>query len=98
MARGYKIICSILLAMIILAVAMLVLYFRFTYTVSFDGNGGTVYPALKVHIGEKASKPLDPLKEGSVFTGWYDENDTLFNFDSPVKKNTILKAKWQVVS
>ena len=56
--------------------------------------------------GGKATRPEDPTREGCIFCGWYtDHSDTgdfdlteEFDFDKPITKDTIVKAKWEVDS
>lgn len=63
------------------------------YTVTFNSNGGTYISAQTVQENEKASEPIDPIKEGYIFTGWY-LNGILYNFDTEVVSDIILEAGW----
>ncbi|MFY8331620.1 InlB B-repeat-containing protein [Vagococcus carniphilus] len=71
------------------------------WTVEFEPEGGAPKPATQtVKDGELAKKPTGnevPKKENFVFDGWYlnktDSNP--YNFDTPVKKNIVLYAKWK---
>ena len=71
-----------------------------SYTVTFDSNGGSAVKAQTVRNGAKASKPVDPTKEGYVFKGWYSDKSLTkaFNFNSAVKSNLTLYAKWETES
>lgn len=71
------------------------------YTVWFELNGGTGdFDEQRVVSGEKATRPeTEPTKEATddyayEFIGWYTSDDALFNFDTPIKQDTILYAKW----
>ena len=71
------------------------------YTVWFELNGGTGdFDEQRVVSGEKATRPeTEPTKESTEdcayeFIGWYTSDDALFNFDTPIKQDTILYAKW----
>ena len=71
------------------------------YTVWFELNGGTGdFDEQRVVSGEKATKPeTEPTKEATddyayEFIGWYTSDDVLFDFDTPIKQDTILYAKW----
>ena len=68
-----------------------------SYTVTFDSNGGSAVKAQAVKNGAKASKPADPAKSGYAFKGWYSDKSLTkaFNFNSTVKSNLTLYAKWE---
>ena len=68
-----------------------------SYTVTFDSNGGSAVKAQTVKNGAKASKPADPAKSGYAFKGWYSDKalTKVFNFNSTVKSNLTLYAKWE---
>ena len=51
-------------------------------------------PTQTLKLGEKATKPQTPTKEGYTFLGWYYNNKE-YDFNSPVTSNIILTAKWQ---
>ena len=62
------------------------------YSVYFDSNGGSKVASGTVK-GGKIAKPEDPTKSGYKFLGWYLE-DKAYDFNSEVKDNMTLKAKW----
>ena len=71
------------------------------YSVWFELNGGSGdFKTQRVVSGEKAIRPeTDPTKEATEdcayeFAGWYTSDDVKFDFDKPIKKDTILYAKW----
>ena len=71
------------------------------YSVWFELNGGSGdFETQRVVSGEKATKPeTEPTKESTEdcayeFAGWYTSDDVKFDFDKPIKKDTILYAKW----
>ena len=66
------------------------------YSVYFDSNGGSKVASGTVK-GGKIAKPEDPTKSGYKFLGWYLE-DKAYDFNSEVKENMTLKAKWQLIS
>ena len=70
------------------------------YTVTFNMNGhGTQVPAQTVEKGNKATKPADPTASGYTFDGWYADAtfSAKFDFDSEIKANTTVYAKWTEV-
>ena len=76
-------------------------YKDITKTVSFDSNGhGTAPAAQTVTYGEKVTKPTDLTETGYTFGGWYTDSDctSVYEFDSAVKSDFTLYAKWTAVS
>ena len=65
-----------------------------TYTVTFDSDGGSAVAAQTVAEGGKVTKPADPTKVKHAFDGWYDENDSKWNFSTPITEDITLYAKW----
>ena len=77
-----------------------------SYTVAFETNGGSAIPSQSVTEGNKAIIPDNPSKPDTendrfVFDAWYtsaDDGITLseqpFNFNTPIKNNITLYAKW----
>ena len=64
--------------------------------VFFEVNGGNeINPQVLVQQ-EMVKKPVDPVRQGYIFTGWYkDENCTVpFDFTKGVNENITLYAGW----
>lgn len=98
MRKTYKIACCVLFSIIIVLTLILFLYLQKTYTVVFDTKGGTIYPAIEVKPSHNFIAPPDPVREGYIFEGWYEEkNDTLYNFDNKVTNSLTLVAKWKSI-
>ena len=68
-----------------------------SYTVTFNSNGGSAVKAQAVRNGAKASKPADPTKAGHAFKGWYSDKSLTkaYDFNSTVRSNLTLYAKWE---
>lgn len=66
------------------------------YTVTFDtGSGGSRVDAQDILSGGLAEKPANPSATGSAFAYWYKENpETEYDFNTPVKEDMTLTAKW----
>lgn len=64
------------------------------YTVSFDSNGGSIIPAQVIEENSKAIVPETPTKDGYTFIEWQLDGNK-YDFDSPVKKDIVLKATWK---
>jgi uncharacterized repeat protein (TIGR02543 family) len=68
-----------------------------TYTVSFNTTGGSYIADQIVEYGKIATEPAtDPTRTGYTFDCWCtDKTGTqIFDFNTPIKKDTILYAKW----
>ena len=70
------------------------------FTVTFDAADGSLAgeAVQTVVSGEKVAEPTEPSKTGYVFYGWYTSAKTLsstaYNFDTVIKKDITLYAKW----
>ena len=68
-----------------------------TYTVIFDTDGGTEISSVVVEEELTVHTPIDPIKEGYSFRGWYTAPYNIgfeYNFYSPVRSNIIIYAWW----
>lgn len=64
------------------------------HAVSFDSAGGSAVAGQSVLHGYPAGKPDDPVKEGSIFGGWLDEDGNPYLFTEPVTADLTLTASW----
>ena len=62
------------------------------FTVKFVADGEVT--ETKVKEGEKAVKPIDPVKEGYVFLGWY-VGEEAYDFENAVTADVELVAKFE---
>ena len=69
-----------------------------TYNVKFETNGGTAITQKTVNEGEAVARPLDPEREGYIFTGWYADEalNATYNFEAPVTAAVTIYAKWTI--
>ncbi len=65
-----------------------------TYKVTFI-NDGEVNEVI-VNENELVTKPVEPIKEGYNFLGWY-KDEKLYDFNEEVNEDLILTAKWEEV-
>lgn len=70
-------------------------YFR-TVTVSFVAKIGAGVAPVSVRVGQTISEPTARTNEEYEFLGWYLDGEK-FDFNTPIKKNVTLEAKWQKV-
>ena len=64
------------------------------YTVEFKNVD---LNSIEVIDGDKITKPVDPIKEGFVFIGWYSDEtlENVYDFDTQVNNNLTLYAKFE---
>ena len=65
-----------------------------TFVVRFETNGGTTISNQIVEQGNKIEKPIDPIKDGYTYNGWY-LNDEIYDFEKNVEEDVELIAKWE---
>lgn len=65
-------------------------------TVTFNSEKGSKVASQKINKGSKATKPKAPTRKGYLFVGWYTSSKLTkaFNFNTALKANTTLYAKW----
>lgn len=66
------------------------------FIVKFETDGGTTIPNQIIEKGNKVAKPIDPVKDGYTFAGWFLD-DEIYDFDEIVDNNIELKAKWEKI-
>ena len=64
--------------------------------VNFDSDGGSEVTKQEVKVGDKATKPEDPTKEGYTFVAWKN-GEEVYDFEKEVTSNLNLKAEWKAV-
>ena len=77
------------------------LYAKWTqqFTVNIDYKNGSAIESQKVFKDETISAPVEPVREGYAFKGWYtDEGMTnAYDFATPVTENLTLYANWKIL-
>ena len=58
-------------------------------------NNGTKNAVISVTKGETVELPT-PEREGFTFTGWYTENNTLFDINQPITQDITITAGWKM--
>ena len=71
-------------------------YKRNAVTISFDSNGGTSISPITQLYGTTVTAPLQPVKTGYNFTGWYSEAEltNTYSFSTMPSDNITVYAKW----
>ena len=83
-------------SVIALCVILYFMYFR-TVTVSFTAKIGAGIAPISVKVGEKITEPTAPESSEYKFLGWYLDGEK-FDFNTPIKKNINLEAKWEKIT
>ena len=67
-----------------------------TYTVSFNVGDGSSVSSQTIEIGENATLPTAPTREGYTFGGWYLDGEFTqpYDFENEVMDDVTLHAKW----
>ncbi|MBQ2873608.1 MAG: InlB B-repeat-containing protein [Bacilli bacterium] len=94
--NGKKVGISIGIILLIAIVVGVIFYFlpkeeEVIYKVTFDNDGVT--EVVEVKEADTVVKPIDPIKEGYTFEGWY-YNGTKFDFTTGITKDITLEARW----
>ncbi|MDE5714809.1 MAG: InlB B-repeat-containing protein [Anaeroplasmataceae bacterium] len=68
-----------------------------TYTITFNSLKGSDIDSQIIAEGKFVQKPIDPVREGYDFKGWYTDPgcNTKFDFSTPVTKDLELYALWE---
>ena len=62
-------------------------------TVTYESDG-TTYATQILPANGKAAEPDAPKKDGCIFTGWFKDDGTLFDFRASITEGTTLTAGW----
>jgi uncharacterized repeat protein (TIGR02543 family) len=67
------------------------------YTVTFDSHGGTGVEAITADMGTAVAKPVDPVREGFAFTGWFNaaSGGTLYAWPYTLSASITMHAQWR---
>ncbi|MDW7656180.1 MAG: Calx-beta domain-containing protein [Bacillota bacterium] len=71
-----------------------------TFTVTFNSQGGSAVSDQIVSSGSLVDRPVDPVRSGYVFAGWYKEAACTDDWDfaaDTVTASTTLYARWAVL-
>lgn len=67
------------------------------FTVTFDSRGGSAVESRRIHEGDLVVRPETPTKSGHIFTGWFQQDNTEWKFDTDrVNSDITLYAGWQI--
>ncbi len=65
-----------------------------TYQIVFDSNGGSYIESQIIEENSIITEPTVPTKDGYIFIEW-QLNNQKFDFNTKIKNNITLKAKWE---
>ena len=75
-------------------VALVLLFRKPTYEVSFVSDGTEILESIKVKEDGTIEEPKAPVKEGYDFVGWYSDSEK-FDFTTKITEDITLEAKWE---
>ena len=87
------IIIAMFIVVFIISIILSTIYYNGKYSVCFETGTDEVILTKYVKRNETVEEPIEPTKEGYVFKEWQLDGKT-YDFDTEVKKDTILTAKW----
>ncbi|MDR1033856.1 MAG: InlB B-repeat-containing protein, partial [Bifidobacteriaceae bacterium] len=71
---------------------------RARYFVAFDTDGGSAAPATQTIVENtpagRATRPANPTRDAYVFNGWLTPAGNIFDFNTPITGDVVLKASW----
>ena len=64
--------------------------------IEFDSMGGSSIDDIILNPNDELKYPIDPIKEGYLFSGWYKDKDynEYYDFKENINKSMKLYAKW----
>lgn len=68
------------------------------YKITFDSQNGSAVSTIEIEENKNIPQPDEPVKDGFIFTGWYDsaEGGNLVSFDSlTATANVTYYAHWE---
>ena len=74
----------------------LTLYAGFTYTVTFQTNGGSLLQPITLNENETIPSDVETVRDNSSFAGWYSDSKLVNEVDvnEPLSGSLTLYAKW----
>lgn len=65
---------------------------------NFESNGGSTVDSYQLDCGVDIDMPLEPIREGYSFGGWYSDStlQQVFVFDKMPTASTTIYAKWNL--
>ena len=68
-----------------------------TITITFDTQGGSIIDSITIGKDTELTLPKEPTRDGYVFKGWVDKNETPIYNKVLLAENTTLYAIWEKV-
>ena len=66
-------------------------------TITFDTKGGSKINSITINKDTELTLPKDPTRDGYVFKGWVDKNETPIYNKVLLAEDTILYAVWEKI-
>ena len=95
MRKGYKIIMTIDVFLIVFFSCLFIINYIPIHTVIYDTKGGTIIASKSYTVNSIVPKPADPVMQGYVFDNWYiEDSNEVFDFSKPLGGSVKLTARW----
>jgi uncharacterized repeat protein (TIGR02543 family) len=67
------------------------------YTITFNSHEGSPVQPITAYGGTAVAKPVDPIKEGSTFAGWFnaETGGAAYTWPHTLTANVTMHAQWQ---
>ena len=66
-----------------------------TITITFDTKGGSKIESITISKDTELTLPKEPTRDGYVFKGWVDKNETPIYDKVLLAEDTTLYAVWE---
>ena len=64
-------------------------------TITFDTKGGSIIDSITIGKGTELTLPKEPTRDGYIFKGWVDKNETPIYDKVMLAEDTTLYAVWE---
>lgn len=95
--KARNVIGLITLAVLIVIIIVWILAYLNGFEGKIDYRTDNRIETINYKNGEKIPKPDEPVRTGYEFSGWYNENGLIFDFNSRIYRPVSIYAKWTLI-
>lgn len=91
-----KLLLPLFMLVLLLASCEEIVYLDYDYTITYETNGGSLIDSIEVELEGEIYAPVEPIKEGYVFGGWYSDAELteVYVFHGLAYSDLTLYARW----